>query len=188
MNLLSLDNQIFAAIYSLSGQSFLLDWFGIFCARYLIWIMIAVFFIWWLELARTKPSRDWPVLGKRKWVEIGSALLSITWAIILNQLLSLMHFRSRPFVSKDVVTLVDFPYSIKSFPSDHATVVFALAVAIFFYNKKMGIIFLLMSLLVGLGRIYVGVHYPFDIGAGILVGVVAALMVRWIFLKTILKK
>jgi undecaprenyl-diphosphatase len=58
-----------------------------------------------------------------------------------------------------------------SFPSGHSTFAFALAFSIFLYDKKYGSIFLIMAFLVSLGRIFTGVHFPFDIFIGAIIGV-----------------
>jgi undecaprenyl-diphosphatase len=188
MDLLHLDNQIFDIIHSLSGKSQILDWFGIFCAKYLIFIMVLVFVIWWLELKRTKPSENWPGLGKRKWLDLFVVILSVVAGIVSNYVISFIHFRVRPFILHDIAVLIGFPLSVKSFPSDHAAVAFAIALAVWFYNKKLGWTFLVAAVFVGLGRIFVGVHYPVDIVVGAVVGLVVALVVRWMFLKTFLKE
>jgi undecaprenyl-diphosphatase len=57
-----------------------------------------------------------------------------------------------------------------SFPSGHSTFAFALAFSIFWYDKKSGIIFIILAILVALGRVLVGVHYPLDILFGALLG------------------
>jgi len=38
-------------------------------------------------------------------------------------------------------------------------------------NKKLGVVFMVLGVLMGLARIYCGVHYPSDIFAGIIIGV-----------------
>jgi membrane-associated phospholipid phosphatase len=40
-----------------------------------------------------------------------------------------------------------------------------------------GLVFLFLALLIGYSRVYVGVHYPTDVAAGFLVGVVAAALI-----------
>ena len=188
MNLLNLDNQIFHIINSLASKSQILDLFGIFCAKYLIFILFIIYFIWWIFLSRTKPSENWPMLGKRKWLDLFSVILAVALAILINYLLSFAHFRARPFISSSVINLIGNPFSVKSFPSDHTAVVFALALAVWFYNKKLGYIFLVSAVFVGIARIFTGVHYPADIIAGSLVGLLAALVIRLIFLKIFIKK
>jgi len=56
------------------------------------------------------------------------------------------------------------------FPSGHASFYAALATAIFFINKKAGIVLGIIALLVGAGRILVGVHTPLDVIGGFLLG------------------
>ena len=45
---------------------------------------------------------------------------------------------------------------------------------VIFYSKKR---FLLLAFLGGIARVYVGVHYPFDVMGGIFVGFVGAFVV-----------
>jgi undecaprenyl-diphosphatase len=62
-------------------------------------------------------------------------------------------------------------------------------VATFFFlsmrpMKRIQIAFLaLWVLLIGYSRIYLGVHYPFDVLAGFIYGSVAGLCMHWVFLK-----
>jgi len=57
-----------------------------------------------------------------------------------------------------------------SFPSKHASFVFALAAASFFIGRRFGLWMLLLALLTGVSRVYVGVHYPGDILGGFILG------------------
>lgn len=60
---------------------------------------------------------------------------------------------------------------IYSFPSDTATLYFALVTIVFLQNRKMGAVTFLWSLLtVGVCRVAVGIHYPSDILAGMILG------------------
>lgn len=56
-----------------------------------------------------------------------------------------------------------------SFPSQHTTVVFAFAWALLYLHDRWrdGLIAVLFASLVGISRVYVGVHYPIDIVGGI---------------------
>lgn len=73
----------------------------------------------------------------------------------------------------------------KSFPSDHATVSFAFAASLLFTSfTKTGYIFLIFAILMNISRIIVGVHWPLDILAGSLTGILAA-SVFFIYLKEV---
>ncbi len=180
--ILNLDYQIFQAINSLSGKWQVLDWFGIFCAKYLIFVVFLIFVIWWIKITKTRSSENWPIEGKRKWLIFGSVTLPAVLSFLVNQLLALIKFRGRPFLNLDINKLVE-PLSEKSFPSDHSAIAFAIAVAVYFHNKKLGKILLVLAFLIALGRIFGGVHYPIDVIGGAVVGTVLAFVFYKIYKK-----
>ncbi len=81
--------------------------------------------------------------------------------------------RPRPFLVLDFEPLLTHTGYV-SFPSNHATAAFAVAMAVFAYNRKAGIVLMVPALLTALSRVYVGVHYPLDIIAGGLLGIILA--------------
>jgi len=86
---------------------------------------------------------------------------------------------ARPFAhDSDTVLLVKHGLD-NSFPSDHATVAAAAAVVAALAWRRWAAVFLLGAVLVGLARVYAGVHYPGDVAGGWLIGGAMAL-VAWV--------
>jgi undecaprenyl-diphosphatase len=77
--------------------------------------------------------------------------------------------RPRPTVLADTI-LRTFPHVGFSFPSNHAANNMALAVVLSLLIPKWRMAFFSWALLIGVSRIYVGVHYPSDVVGGFLVG------------------
>ena len=67
-----------------------------------------------------------------------------------------------------------------SLPSSHATNIFAAAFFLSFFFRKCWPFFYLIALIVGYSRIYLGVHFPFDVLAGSLAGTLCGFTVAWI--------
>ncbi len=57
-----------------------------------------------------------------------------------------------------------------SFPSSHAMNIFAQAALFSLFYRKKTVWFLLFAGMIGFSRIYVGVHYPFDVFGGAMAG------------------
>ncbi len=71
-----------------------------------------------------------------------------------------------------------------SFPSDHAALFICLAVAIWFASKRLGAIALgYTCFFILLPRIYLGIHYPTDVLAGMLVGIGVASLAKITWLR-----
>ncbi|MFC5721620.1 phosphatase PAP2 family protein [Streptomyces gamaensis] len=59
-----------------------------------------------------------------------------------------------------------------SFPSNHAVIAFSVATVLWFAHRRIGAVAALAALAMAASRVWVGVHYPHDVVAGALVGVV----------------
>ena len=64
-----------------------------------------------------------------------------------------------------------------SFPSGHTAAAFAVAVAMTGTMPLLVPPLLLLAIIVGYGRMYLGVHYPLDVGAGAAVGLLTGSLV-----------
>jgi undecaprenyl-diphosphatase len=82
--------------------------------------------------------------------------------------------RARPFIrDTEVAPLIKTPSS-SSFPSGHSATAAAGAITLSAAYPALAPAFVLAALLVALSRIYLGVHYPFDVLAGFLIGTATA--------------
>lgn len=106
-----------------------------------------------------------------------SALGSAAVALLANQILAVFWARPRPFATHPDAAVWGPRSHDPSFPSDHATAAFAIATAVFLYDRVAGSIFLAGAAAIAVGRVAVGAHYPADVAAGALVGTAAALLV-----------
>lgn len=94
----------------------------------------------------------------------------------IDSLLKLAVHENRPCQSLHVTTLETCPAAGDwSFPSNHATIAAAAAVALFFVSRRLGAVAAVAALAMAASRVWVGVHYPHDVVAGILVGALVAL-------------
>ncbi len=131
---------------------------------YAIFVLVAVAALLWL-LAR-------PGGSPRLKLATAAAGCSAVLAIIANVILGKIWYQDRPFVDHPQQTvLVARHPADNAFPSDHASVAFAIALAVVIIAWRPGIAFLLVALAIGVGRIFEGVHYPSDILASFLVGI-----------------
>lgn len=100
---------------------------------------------------------------------------------VVSKILKSIFHINRPFVAMNFTPIV--PESGFSFPSSHATVCMALVVLAFSFNKKLGMLFLVLSILIGASRMVLGVHYPTDILGGFILGAVFGLIIVRFFKK-----
>jgi len=105
----------------------------------------------------------------------GCMLISIAAGFLLgNVMLKNIAARQRPcWLDPSVELLVPVPKDF-SFPSGHSLVSFEGAVCIFLFNRKWGIPALMLAVLTAFSRLYLFVHFPTDVLAGIVMGTVIA--------------
>ena len=98
-------------------------------------------------------------------------------ALICDVTLKKLVARVRPYEVNTQIQLIVKRLSDYSFPSGHTGLCFAGAVSFLLSekNKKPGVLALILAVLVAFSRLYLYVHYPTDVLAGIVVGVVSGI-------------
>lgn len=132
-------------------------------------LAIATCALWFL--ARPGGSARWKLVT-------ASALASAGLALVAGGAIRHFYDRPRPFAThpgQDILLSDHDPHH--SFPSNHATAAFAIAFAVLFLSRRVGLLFLLGAVLIGLSRIFLGVHYPGDIAASAVIGLAVAALV-----------
>jgi len=107
-----------------------------------------------------------------------SALAAAGGGLLLNQAVGQFWFRERPYAAHPHSLVLFSPRSHDpSFPSDHAAAAFAIAVAVFFFSRRLGVVFLVFAAAIACSRVLLAMHYPTDVFAGALTGTLAAVAV-----------
>ncbi len=152
---------IFNAIHDLAGKSRLLDFLGVFFADYSGYALILA------AVAIIAMENDW----RKRFLNASLVALSLIISRgLITEIIRAFYHRLRPFLALGFDPLVA-EINHGAFPSGHAAFYFALAGAIWLLDRSWGRRFFFIAFLIGLARIFVGVHWPLDILGGALVGV-----------------
>ena len=103
-------------------------------------------------------------------IELGALFIV---GIAVGEVMKLAVFRPRPFESLDTI-ITRVPTDLdSSFPSGHALIVsIGAAFSVLKFKRKIvGLLFVLEAAIVCYSRVYVGIHYPLDVIAGIFLGI-----------------
>lgn len=163
----NLDEAIFYTFYNLAGYSEEVDLVIFFFGEYFIFIAIGVFAYVGL--------RHWMKMGMRIIPFYALAFFATGIAEGISVVTKILTHRERPFLTYNIPHIIsDSSYA---FPSGHTTLLFALATATFFFNKKLGLFLYASGVMVGLARVSGGVHFPSDILGGIVLGTLTGFIV-----------
>jgi undecaprenyl-diphosphatase len=104
--------------------------------------------------------------------------VATTLSVIASQALKRSLTRRRPDAKIEGFTPLAVNPDAFSFPSGHTTAAFSVAVALQGETRAAGPLALLLAVGIGLSRVYLGAHYPFDVAAGAALGAGAGLLTR----------
>lgn len=102
---------------------------------------------------------------------IASAIALVIDLLCVNICVKPLAHRIRPYVYSDEVSLIIKKAADYSFPSGHTAAAFASSMAILrSEHKKLGTCAVIYAAIMGFSRLYVGIHYPTDVLAGMVLG------------------
>ena len=161
------DLPVFNFFHSLSGKFWLIDWIWIFFAEYVPYFLVfAAAYLIFQERGR-----------KRIYYFALMSLPVILSRGVITEIIRFFYKRERPFSSLDFSPLVSAD-AFDSFPSGHAAFFFALALSVYFLNRKAGRWFFAFVCLMALARICAGIHWPLDVLFGAVIGLLSAFLAR----------
>lgn len=168
--ILALDQKISLWFNSFTGQAAWIDTILKFIALWFVYIIPLTLIGFWFLYGQ-----------KEKLIALRVTLFGLVGWLVVNNLIGLVWFRKRPFIKLTDTQELIFHQPDKSFPSDHATLGFALAIGFTLAGyKKLGYFFLIWTVIFSIARVIVGVHFPLDAIAGFIVGGAIALGGHWL--------
>lgn len=168
----NLDVAVTSAINGLAGTFGALDALMITITYFavpslVIWVALQ----WWFG-GRARAQRRHTVV---------SAGLAFLLGLLINQIILLFVHRMRPY-DAGLTSLLIPSTTDPSFPSDHATASFAIAVTFLLKGmRRTGLWLTLAAVVICFSRIYVGTHYLSDVLGGMLTACIACLLVGWFY-------
>lgn len=158
----SYNQKAFNALFNLAHRSPVADFIYTAFAEYFIYAAIIVFIL------VLKKEKEWV---ERYMLFSVAALSAIISRGIITPLIRFAIPMDRPFATLPISTLIGHDIS-PSFPSGHISFLVPLSLAIFFANKKVGTYILVGTAMSGVARVISGVHWPIDIIAAVIVGII----------------
>lgn len=118
---------------------------------------------------------------KEKYLEIAKLCL---YALILSGIiaagLKLLYQSPRPFTVLENVRQLTVPSEPNSFPSGHSSSTFSVVTVLIWKlreNRTVVALLVVFAFLIAFSRVYIGVHYPFDVFVGAIVGIASGVVV-----------
>lgn len=199
--LLALNWQVFEDLNAHASQGSLAGKIMVFGASDALFVLPVLLLALWFGLAKwsplargrasaTRPVADTPASVRAVAQQLSLlTCLAVALALALNQIAAHVLPEQRPFITHPSQTHLLIAHAAdQSFPSDHETVASAIAimlviVAVWLHAASerqrmlavtLAVLGVLCAVLIGVSRIYVGVHYPGDILGGLGCGAIGA--------------
>ena len=166
----SFNTQLFNLINAGAGQYLFVDWMFILFTSYIMYAVFVVvsFYVGIYEPLRI-PKGPFRTQSIFRAAEMFFMTVS-TWVVV--KIIKVAVALPRPFEVLESIKVLAPIQGGTSFPSGHAALTMAFATSIYFYHPRLGKLLFAFAFIVGLSRIFVGVHYPLDVAGGFMLGYV----------------
>ncbi|EOC99568.1 phosphatase PAP2 family protein [Caldisalinibacter kiritimatiensis] len=106
------------------------------------------------------------------------SLTSLSASHLVVQILKRTIARLRPYDILEKINTFNIYLKDYSFPSGHTTASFSLAVSLALNYSTLMIPLIVIAGMVGISRIYLGVHYPSDVAVGAIIGTMTSITIH----------
>ena len=138
-------------------------------AKYLIILPILVVLVWFVRL---------PKHEKKQAFFFG--LITLPLAYILAKIAGHFYFDARPFIVGNFTPLISHAAD-NGFPSDHTLLAGALAATTMcFKNRCLSTTLWIIAILIGIARVYAGIHHPIDIIGSLVIAALAGTVAHFV--------
>lgn len=167
------DEKLFLWINGFVGQySYLDNAIALVASDYLVPVSLALSLIGLWFIGGDPDTRKCNQVG------LFMSLTSMALSNLVVSLINIIYYRPRPFDNTELdVSILFYQPTDSSFPANSIAASMGIAATVWTINRFIGSIMLLVVGLYAFSRIYVGIHYPFDIVAGAAIGGIMTLMV-----------
>ncbi len=147
----------------------------LFTAKYLFIFVALIAGIYWLK----QPRKE-----KIRLVVFGIIAGMVSFALV--KIGGAIYYDPRPFVSHHIEPLY-FHAADNGFPSDHTVLTAYIAMVVYSSSKRLGLVLLAMSLLIGCSRVMGYIHSPIDIAGSILFALIGGIAAYYLTPKVMAK-
>ncbi|MCW2780893.1 MAG: Undecaprenyl-diphosphatase [Marmoricola sp.] len=132
-------------------------------------VLFAAFLLlsWWLARRAQSPRR----IAAALWAPVATLV-----AVGLNQPIVHSVGEARPFIVFPHALVLVARSQDASFPSDHGVMAGAVAAGVLLANRRLGLVVAVAAVLIAFARVYVGVHFPLDVVAGLVLGATVTIL------------
>ncbi len=107
------------------------------------------------------------------------ALFTLPLTFLLGVLANHLYINPRPFVVQNFIPLISHAMD-NGFPSDHMLLLSAIATIFSFFSRRRAMWLWIIAFLVGISRVYVGVHHWIDIFGSVGIAIISGFSVYYI--------
>ena len=165
MNISEMNNNLFRMVNDIGKEFTFINFPMVIIAEYTVFFLAIFVILFWFT--KNKENKIMLICGG----------IAFILAETMGKVAGLLHFNKQPFaVLSNTNQLIDKAIN-NSFPSDHTILFFSFCMSFWLFKKGKWIVWVLLAILVGVSRIWVGVHYPLDVLVGAFIGITSAVII-----------